>query len=170
MFCVFAAACGFEQLTNGGGGGNKGEGGATEGGSSEGGASYRGNGCGIERNTGVTLCRATSMCPKVIVDAQAFPDCGFRIRGTAVDLVCGCGSTLCPMGIFTTCAQATTLLGSQTQQQVCTQVAEGRCTEMPSSSSSSGSTSSSGGSSACDKQCMHECGGGPGCAALCNCS
>jgi hypothetical protein len=164
------AACGFEQLIDTGGG-NKAEAGtSSEGGSSaDSGPAVKGDACGIERNTGTTLCRVTSMCPKVVVDPQAFPDCGFRIRGSAVDLVCGCGTSICPMGIFTTCAQATSLLASQTQGQVCTQLAEGRCNEVP-SSSSSGSTSSSGGSSACDKQCMHECGGGPGCASLCNCS
>ena len=44
-----------------------------------------------------------------------------------------------PMGIFTTCSQAAQLLSSQTEQQVCNQLSEGRCTETSSSPSSSSS-------------------------------
>ena len=54
-------------------------------------AGVTGAGCGTERQTGITLCAATSMCPNVVIDTQALPSCGFRIRGPSVDLVCGCG-------------------------------------------------------------------------------
>ncbi len=124
-----------------------------------------GGGCGTEQTSGIELCVATSMCPSVVVDIEAMPSCGFRVRGGAVDLVCACGGAICPVGVFSTCAEASQLLASQTQQGVCVQVAEGRCTE-PSTSSSS---SSSGSNGACDRDCMKECGGGAGCASVCNC-
>lgn len=127
-----------------------------------------GGGCGIEQGSGVELCAATSMCPSVVVDTQAMPTCGFRVRGAAVDLVCACGTAICPMGAFATCAEATQLLTNQTAQGVCIQLAEGRCVESAGSSSSS-SSSSSGGNPACDRDCMRDCGGGAACAAVCNC-
>lgn len=141
--------------------------GASDGGAG-GEAGIVGGGCGIEQKSGVELCVATSMCPDVVVDTQAMPSCGFRVRGSAVDLVCACGTAICPVGVFSTCAQASQLLASQTEQGVCVQVAEGRCLESTSASSSSGS-SSSGGNPACDQQCMKDCGGGAGCASVCNC-
>jgi len=143
-------------------------------------AGIQGAGCGKERTTGIELCTATSMCPNVVVDVQQYPNCGFRIRGGAVDLVCGCTDSVCPMGIFTTCQQAAKLLETQNAGSVCAQVSEDRCqaVQPSSSSTSSGSTTSSssgssGGSSnggiGCDKQCMTDCGGGSACASLCNC-
>src|SRR5262249_26923827 len=128
-------------------------------------ASVTGGGCGQEQKTGIQLCVATSMCPSVVVDTSAFPDCGFRIRGSAVDLVCACGTSICPMGIFSTCAQAAQLLTSQTEQGVCVQVSEGRCVDAPTPSGSSGSN----GKAACDRDCVQQCGGGADCAAMCNC-
>lgn len=127
-----------------------------------------GGGCGVERNSGIELCVATSMCPSVVVDTQAMPSCGFRVRGSVVDLVCACGTAICPVGAFSTCAEASQLLANQTEQGVCVQVAEGRCLESNGTTSSSGSTSS-GGNPACDRDCMRECGGGAGCASVCNC-
>jgi hypothetical protein len=130
-----------------------------------------GGGCGIEQKSGLQLCVATSQCPDVVVDTQALPSCGFRIRGAVVDLVCACGTAICPMGVFSTCAQAKQLLANQTEQAVCVQVAEGRCMESSgtSSSSSSSSSSSGGANAACDRQCMKDCGGGEACASVCNC-
>ncbi|OJY17394.1 MAG: hypothetical protein BGO98_00380 [Myxococcales bacterium 68-20] len=131
-----------------------------------------GGGCGTEQSTGAQLCIATSQCPNVVVDTQAMPGCGFRIRGGVVDLVCACGTAICPMGIFSTCAEAAQLLANQTEQGVCVQVAEGRCMESSSgsTSSSSSSGSSNGGNPACDRQCMKDCGGGEACATVCNCN
>jgi hypothetical protein len=176
MLIASTFAC--EQLSKGlGGEGSGGDAGVTTdaGVNVEGGVV--GGGCGMEPNSGTQLCVATSMCPNVVVDTQAMPDCGFRIRGGAVDLVCACGAALCPMGIFATCADAANLLANQTQQGVCVQLAEGRCLEASptstsstsSSSSSSSGASSSGGNPACDRQCVADCGGGAGCAAVCNC-
>jgi hypothetical protein len=127
-----------------------------------------GGGCGVEQSSGIELCAATSMCPTVVVDTQAMPTCGFRVRGAVVDLVCACGTAICPVGAFATCAEASQLLTNQTAQGVCVQVAEGRCLEAAGTSSSS-SSSSSGGNPACDRQCMQDCGGGAGCASVCNC-
>jgi hypothetical protein len=129
-----------------------------------------GGGCGIEQGSGIELCAATSMCPSVVVDTQAMPTCGFRVRGAVVDLVCACGTAICPVGAFSTCAEASQLLTNQTAQGVCVQVAEGRCLEAAGTSSSSSSSSGgAGGNPACDRQCMQECGGGAGCASVCNC-
>lgn len=168
---VGLSACGLEQL-NTGTGTRSGDGGAADGGDGGADAGIQGAGCGIERQTGITLCAATSMCPNLVIDTQAFPSCGFRIRGGSVDLVCGCGEQICPMGVFATCAQAQQLLTSQTEQQVCAQLGDGRCTDATGSGGSSTSSSSGGSSSGgigCDKQCMQECGGGAGCASVCNC-
>ena len=79
-------------------------------------------------------------------------------RAASSELVCGCGDSICSMGAFTTCAQAAALLTSQTEQQVCTQLAEGRCSAGVPTPGTSSSSSSSG--SSCDKACLSECGGG----------
>ena len=170
---LLVAACALENRS--GAGSEAGDGGpiTTADGGAEGGV--QGAYCGAERQTGIQLCAATSMCPDVVVDTQSMPSCGFRIRGTAVDLVCGCGEQVCPMGIFSNCAQAKQLLANQSEGQVCAQISEGRCTSATnaatSSTSSGGSTSSSSsGNTACDKQCYADCGGGAACASVCNCN
>ena len=129
-----------------------------------------GGGCGTERQSGETLCVATSMCPELVVDTQALPGCGFRVRGATVDLVCACGEMICPMGVFTTCAQARELLTSQTEGLVCAQVGEGRCTGPGATGGTSSSSSSSSGAPGCDKQCIADCGGGEACASVCGCT
>lgn len=163
--CVIVG-CGIEQLSQGGGGSDKSASTAADGGSDAAGDSgIVGGGCGIESGSGTQLCVATSLCPQVAVDTTALPHCGFRIKGSSSELVCACGDQICSMGAFTTCAQAAKLLTSQTEQQVCTQVAEQRCSAgVPAAGSS---TSSSG--SSCDKACLSECGGGGACASICGC-
>ena len=138
------AACGLDNITQGGTTGT----GSGDAGTAAQDAGPVGEGCGVESQTGITLCVATSLCPEVVVDTQSFPHCGFRIVGGQVDLVCGCSEAVCSMGAFSTCAQAAQLLTGQTEAQVCTQVAEGRC--LPAAGAG---TSSSGGSS-----------GGPNCS------
>jgi hypothetical protein len=160
-----AAGCGIEQLTQGGSSGSTGTV-ADGGGDSGGDAGVTGAGCGIESGSGAQLCVATSLCPNVVVDTQALPHCGFRIKGGSSELVCACGESICAMGAFATCAQAAALLQSQTEASVCTQVADGRCfAGTPSSSGSSGSNTKP----TCDRQCLQECGGGGGCASICGC-
>jgi hypothetical protein len=160
---VALAACALQDFSAGGkgGGGSKGAG-AADGG--DGGAAVTGLNCGTEIETGIPLCVATSICPTVVIDGQAFPSCGFRIRGSVADLVCACGTQICPMGAYTTCAQAAQLLTSQTYASVCAQVNEGRCVDAPSPSGGGG-----GGAKPCDNECMRACGGGAACASLCNC-
>lgn len=155
--CVLAA-CALPELIAGQG--NKSDAGVTADGGGDAGPAVTGLGCGAEIETGIPLCVATSACPTVVIDGQAFPTCGFRIRGSVVDLVCACGTQICAMGAYTTCAQAAQLLTSQTYQSVCAQVSEGRCVE----AQGTGPTPST-----CDRQCLQQCGGGAGCAALCNC-
>jgi hypothetical protein len=114
----------------------------------------------------------------VVVDTTAMPHCGFRIKAGATELVCACGDMICSMGAYTTCTQAAGLLASQTEQQVCAQLSEDRCTpgtSTPSepgssgSSGTSGTSGTSGGTGTCDHQCLQECGGGGGCASICGC-
>lgn len=143
-------------------------------------AGFVGGGCGYESTTGAQLCTATTMCPTLVVDTQAMPHCGFRLRGGVPDLVCACGTNLCPMGIFDTCLQASDILSKQTEASVCAQVAEqGRCLEQtapattlpttPVNDQKSSSSTSSGGTG-CDTQCVKDCGGGAACASVCNCN
>lgn len=163
-FCLAAltllfAACALPDFSAGSGSKSGGDGGTSDGGDA--GPAVSGAGCGTESETGMELCLATSACPSVVVDGQAFPTCGFRIRGSVVDLVCACGTQICSMGAYTTCAQAAELLANQSYGSVCAQVSEGRCVEAPNPSGGSGST--------CNRACLDACGGGAGCAAVCNC-
>lgn len=174
-FCAcLVVGCGIEQLTQGGSSSSSSSSSTAADGGSDAAADSGivGAGCGVESGSGTQLCVAASNCPTVVVDTEALPHCGFRIKGTASELVCACGDQICSMGAFTTCAQAAALLSSQTEQQVCNQVAEGRCSAgvaTPSTSSSSGSSGGSSSGSSCDKTCMSECGGGAACASICGC-
>jgi hypothetical protein len=163
---AFLAACALENMSSGSGSKGTDAGAAATDAASDAGPALRGAGCGVEPESGMTLCAATSACPNVAVDTQALPTCGFRIQGSSASLVCGCNGAVCPMGTYQTCAQAAELLTSQTLQGVCTQVAEGRCA----AGSGGTSTSSSGGTkTGCDRGCLSECGGGAACASLCGC-
>ena len=169
--CVTAGCAVAQQLLNGGGGSG------TDTTSAEGGveagvdASIVGAGCGVDTNSGAQLCAATSLCPTVVVDTETFPHCGFRIKGSSSELVCGCGESICSMGPFTTCAQAAGLLTSQSEASVCAQVGEDRCTKMPATPSMTSSSSGTSGNSnpTCDHTCLQECGSGAGCATICGC-
>lgn len=76
---------------------------------------------------GARLCVAVSTCPTVVVERDIHPRCGFRVHGSALDLECWCGTSLCPMGVPTTCDQAARLLATQNEFLVCAQEGEGRC-------------------------------------------
>jgi len=86
--------------------------------------------CGVDPDTGVTLCSGISTCPGVTVDPDLFPGCGFRINDAAdvIDIECACYGQICPVGVASTCAQATALMQDQSQYTVCMQVDQGRCT------------------------------------------
>lgn len=140
-------------------------------------AGYVGGGCGVETTTGQQLCVATSQCPTLVVDTQAMPHCGFRLRSGVADLVCACGTSICTMGTFDTCEQASNLLLNQSESEVCVQVAEGRCydtatttTTKTAAPATSSSSSTSSGGTGCDAQCVKDCGGGEACASVCNCN
>jgi hypothetical protein len=162
----FIVGCGIEQLTQGSSSSGS-TATATDGGTDAAAEpTVTGAGCGIESGSGIQLCLATSACPTLAVDTQALPHCGFRIKGGSSELVCACGDSICSMGAYTTCAQAAGLLTSQTEAQVCTQLAEGRCSAgTPTPSTSSGSSSNP----TCDRSCLKDCGGGAGCASICGC-
>ncbi len=159
---VLVSACALENISTGTGKSAGTDAGAAAADGGDAAPAVQGAGCGVEAESGLQLCAATSACPTLAVDTNVFPSCGFRIQGSVVDLVCGCDGSICSMGAYTTCAQASALLEAQTQQQVCMQVAEGRCAAASRPSSpSSGST--------CNRACLSECGGGAGCASLCGC-
>lgn len=126
------------------------------------GARASGVNCGVDPSTGISLCLGISTCPSVRVDSEQFPDCGYRISGTLIDLECLCGDSLCPMGSAASCLDAKALLSEQSALSVCAGVADGRCEQVKqSSTSNTGST--------CDKDCRAQCSGVPGCVTLCGC-
>jgi hypothetical protein len=116
--------------------------------------------CASDPSSGVTLCSAISSCPDVPVDPDQYPGCGYRIRGSALDLECLCGDSLCPIGVALSCAQARSLLADQSALAVCAGVAEGRCTAVATLPHSGGS---------CDPECRTSCAGDPSCTVLCGC-
>jgi hypothetical protein len=151
-----------------GGGGDAGAAGTTSSASTAAAdAGAKGVDCITEPETGATICTGISTCPGLAVDHDVFPHCGFRPGGTVLDLECACGAALCPIGVATTCEQAKTFLGNQTEPGVCTQVAEDRCTtKSPNATNPSPATSAP---STCDKNCASDCAGSPGCLQLCGC-
>ncbi len=158
LVAILLAGCGMPEISQGTGTSTSAGSGAD--GGADGGLT--GQGCGTESQSGSVLCRATSACPNVVVDGQTFPNCGFRILGGAVDLVCSCNGSLCPVGTFASCTQAAALLENQTEAAVCMQVAEGRC-------AAGEGTSGTSGSPTCNRECVAECGGGSACASVCGC-
>ena len=124
-----------------------------------------GAGCGIEVTTNTQLCTAISVCPKIAVDHDVFPHCGFRLHGDSLDLECACNGALCPLGSPATCDQAAKLLQGQTELQVCAQVNEGRCTAGTPAPATTGPSTTN----PCDKACASECGGNPQCLKDCGC-
>jgi len=128
---------------------------------SSGGAAATGTNCGVDPSSGIALCLGISSCPSVRVDPDQFPDCGYRIAGSSIDLECLCGDSLCPMGSAASCLDAKALLSEQSAQGVCAGVADGRCQRVKQTSNTS--------SSSCNKECRAQCSGVPGCLTLCGC-
>jgi len=122
--------------------------------------------CGVDPDTGATLCLGNSLCPDITINSQVFPACGFRIDGAVIDIECSCGYSLCPLGA-TTCATAQTLLASDNEGIVCAQLSAGTCAAGTPTTTTSASSSSSGGT--CDTTCRDECGGDPTCIEACGC-
>jgi hypothetical protein len=122
-----------------------------------------GTNCGVDPSSGIALCLGISSCPTVRVDPDQFPDCGYRISGSIIDLECLCGDSLCPMGSAASCLDAKALLSEQSAQGVCAGIADGNCQVVKQTATNSSSSSS------CDKECRSQCSGEPGCITLCGC-
>jgi hypothetical protein len=124
-------------------------------------ASVTGADCVTDSASHVTLCTSLSLCPGLAVDHDLYPDCGFRVAGSSIDLECLCDDYVCPMGAALSCTQAHELLLNSTEAIVCAQVSDGRCAAR----ATTGSTSAS----ACDRACAESCANNPSCLALCGC-
>ncbi|MEO6602172.1 MAG: hypothetical protein ABIQ16_19985 [Polyangiaceae bacterium] len=137
--------------------------GSAAGANGTGGASATASGthCGVDPSSGISLCLGISSCPGVLVDPNQFPECGYRISGSVIDLECLCGESLCPMGSAASCLDAKALLREQSAQGVCAGVADGNCQVVKQTATSEAST--------CDKDCRAQCSGAPGCITLCGC-
>jgi hypothetical protein len=85
-----------------------------------------------------------------------------------MECICN-GTELCPIGVPTTCTEATQLLTQQQSAvQVCEQVSTGGCISLQDSGSGSGSGGTSTLSSAC-QTCVSGCGSTPACYQSCGC-
>jgi hypothetical protein len=125
--------------------------------------------CATDPITKVTLCSAVAQCPSLVINHDAFPNCGYRLRGFTFDIQCWCNGYVCPLGSPTTCSEVEQLMQSQTEPLVCAQANEGRCTQ-PQGDTSGGTTGQPSVPNSCDRECMKQCGFTPGCQELCNCS
>jgi hypothetical protein len=121
-----------------------------------------GSGCTSDLGGGTVLCTGISLCSAVTVDHDQFPDCGFRINGTALDLECDCDGQLCTLGVPATCAAASQILADQTEVLACEAVNNGTCTAL--GAADAGTTTGT-----CDQECESSCGGAPSCIQLCGC-
>jgi hypothetical protein len=135
-----------------------------------------GTGCGEDPTTGITLCSGISECSSITVDPSALAGCGFRIHSGSglIDLECLCGTSLCPIGVPDTCAEASSLLGGLTSLVVCEQASEGKCVQEEAAEAGTGGTGSTGTgttgtTSTCNNQCLVSCGAEPDCQQLCGC-
>jgi hypothetical protein len=124
-------------------------------------ATPSGTNCSEDPSGQVALCQGISICPGVTVDPGAYPNCGFRIDGTALDVECECSDALCPLGTPKTCADVAQLLAAQSGFAVCGQVAEGRCVSL--------GGVDAGAASSCTSACQAECAGVPDCLVSCGC-
>ena len=107
------------------------------------------------------MCTSISLCEDLAVDHDAYPNCGFRVGGSSIDLECFCGDTLCPMGTTLSCAQARELLADSSEMAVCAQQNDGRCAAL--------TTTEPTQASSCDRSCAQECVNSPACLELCGC-
>ena len=123
-----------------------------------------GIGCATDSALELTLCTALTKCPGVAVDHDVYPDCGFRLSASAVDLLCVCNETwICPMGVALSCSQATNVLNEGSEAAVCAQIADGRCTD------TTAPATSSTGNASCDETCRASCASDFACLSACGC-
>lgn len=128
-----------------------------------------GTGCTADPLTSTVLCAGVMGCPGLTIDPSAWPSCGFReTGGTTLDLECLCGDSLCPIGVATSCEQATGLLSQQNQLMVCQQVAEQRCVKVR-VPTMAGAGQDAGAPSTCNQTCIEGCGTAADCLQVCGC-
>jgi hypothetical protein len=164
---LFACTVGCGLIPGLGGDGSGGSSSSSAGGSTS--SIPTGVDCGTDPNTGAVLCLGNTLCTGITVDSSVFPGCGFRITGEVVDIECSCNGYLCPLGA-TTCADATTKLGSENLGIVCEALSTNGCVQGTAPAASTAAASSSGGSSStCDTECRDECAGEPTCIQNCGC-
>lgn len=126
--------------------------------------------CITESTTGATLCTGNTQCGTLAVDHDVYPDCGFKVVGAnaTLDIECACqGGMLCPVGIAASCTEASTMLQSQTEQTVCAQVSDGRCSQGTGTAAAAGGGAAA--QNACNANCESSCAGAPACIAACGC-
>lgn len=150
-----------QHILDGGGGDGGGSSTTTTG---TGAATAQGAYCGTDPDTSATLCLGNTLCSGILIDQEAYPRCGFRISGNALDVECSCGGFLCPLGAAATCDDLETLLANSNEGTVCSQLGGGTCTQ-----GTPMSTSTTSGGGTCDPVCRSECGGDPTCIQLCGC-
>jgi hypothetical protein len=110
----------------------------------------------------IALCQYISSCPSLALSAKVFAQCGFHVHGDAIDPECLCGTSLCPIGHPTTCAEAAALsTGDVNYDSVCEQATVGGCTDL-------GAATGTGTSSAC-QTCVANCDNVPSCIDACGC-
>src|SRR5215471_450115 len=120
-----------------------------------------GTGCAVDSISNVMLCTSIDTCPGLAVDHDLYPDCGFRVPASSIDVLCVCGDSLCSLGTALGCSQIQAMLALGSELAVCAQENEGRCAARgPVKPAASGS---------CDRSCASECAGDPGCFRLCGC-
>jgi hypothetical protein len=127
-------------------------------------AAVKGASC-TQITSSISLCQFISSCPNLSLNVQVFPQCGFRIHGSAIDPECLCGNQyLCPIGKPTTCAEAATAASGDTNyDSVCAQSTTGGCQDLTATSGGGGATSA-----AC-QTCVNNCDNVPSCIDACGC-
>jgi hypothetical protein len=171
---LLLAGCGLIQGLEGGG-----SGGSTSAATSTvaaGTGAAQGINCGVDPNTSATLCLGITTCPGLTIDQEVYPECGFLVQGSVVNVECSCGGYLCPLGT-TTCTDAQTLLAQSNEGQVCAKVSDGSCIEgtpATTASTTAGATTSAGTTSvssggSCTQCCISSCDNDPVCLQACGC-
>jgi hypothetical protein len=162
VFCALTVACGVVKPL-GGDGQSQQNGSGSASGSGGASAGPTGVGCGADPESGVRLCLGTTECPDVSLDADTFPNCGFRTTSGSYDLECVCnGNELCPVGVAASCDEIGGLFAHKALADFCDR--EG-CKEVAPSGTSKPATRSS----SCDTDCAADCAGAAACVQACGC-
>jgi hypothetical protein len=127
-------------------------------GAQDGASANTGSDC-VDFGSGAVLCTNVSACQGIAVDHDLYPNCGFRVPSSSIDLECVCNNSLCPMGSALSCTQARDLLASQSEIAVCMQASEGRCAALPAHTTGQ----------SCDRSCASSCVSDPLCLKMCGC-